>query len=56
MLAKHSLVVSMFVLEDDANLSRRAAAAVPRSTSHLFPSCGNCPQTPDCSLLGVQFC
>lgn len=29
MLAKRSLVASMFVLEDDANLSRRAAAAVP---------------------------
>lgn len=29
LLAKRSLVVGMFVLEDDANLSRRAAAIIP---------------------------
>lgn len=42
MLAKCSLVAGMFVLEDDANLSRRAAATNPPGAHHiLLPSCGN---------------
>lgn len=41
-LAKCSLVVGMFALEDDANLSRRAAATNPPGAHHiLLPSCGN---------------
>jgi len=55
MLAKCSLIASMFVLEDDANLHRRAAGAIPQSTSHLFLSSGNCLEIPDCRLLGIQF-
>lgn len=42
MLAKCSLVAGMFVLEADANLSRRAAATNPPGAHHiLLPSCGN---------------
>lgn len=37
MLAKCSLVVGMFVLKDDANLSRRAVFTVLWNTSHPAP-------------------
>lgn len=41
-LAKCSVVAGMFVLEDDANLSRRAAATNSSGAHHiLLPSCGN---------------
>lgn len=50
MLAKCSLVVGMFVLKDDANLSRRAVATVLWSTSHPAPFLWHhleiCPKIP----------
>lgn len=50
MLAKCSLVVGMFVLKDDANLSRRAVVTVLWSMSHPAPFLGHhleiCPKIP----------
>lgn len=50
MLAKCSLVVGMFVLKDDANLSRRAVSTVLWSMSHPAPFLWHhlkiCPKIP----------
>lgn len=50
MLAKCSLVVGMFVLRDDANLSRRAVSTVLWSMSHPAPFLWHhlkiCPKIP----------